>query len=92
MRVIGEASSVACIVSYLQFIILSFDEMIKAVVTALAFFHLVSAQDVPLKEDMSLYVYPEQMGNYSLGSCSSAPSCGTTMVRNLVLLILAVAF
>ena len=30
-------------------------------------------------EDLSLYVYPELFGNYSLGSCSSAPSCGTVM-------------
>lgn len=32
-----------------------------------------------MAQDNSLFVYPEVFGNYSLGSCSSAPSCGTTM-------------
>jgi surface antigen len=29
--------------------------------------------------DQSLFVYPELFGDYNLTSCSSAPSCGTTM-------------
>ena len=41
-------------------------------------FLLSSVSGAPV-EDKSLYVYPEKFGNYSLGSCSDAPSCGTTM-------------
>jgi hypothetical protein len=26
-----------------------------------------------------LFVYPEEFGNYTLSSCSSAPACGTAM-------------
>lgn len=29
--------------------------------------------------DKSLFIYPETFGNYTLGSCGDAPSCGTTM-------------
>jgi surface antigen len=36
----------------------------------------VSAESIV---DNSLYVYPEKFGNFTLGSCGDAPSCGTTM-------------
>lgn len=65
--------------------------MLKAIVTALACVHVVIGQDVPEKEDMNLFVYPEQFGNFSLGSCSSAPSCGTTMVILLYCLMFSVS-
>lgn len=29
--------------------------------------------------DKSLFVYPDTFGNFTLGSCSDAPSCGSTM-------------
>lgn len=39
----------------------------------------VTAQNLRTEVDNSLFVYPDEMGNFTLGSCSGAPSCGTTM-------------